>query len=145
MKTVDFLQLWLSAKSVTKYTSESLAEKYGEEQAVFNYKEPAPYLYLKNGAIFSIQAGETLYCCPRTPFGPYETVEVLIIGSSPASLDWLEFVFNNNYSDYLQDNDLSEPFSYVNIHKLSAFIDHCGGIDVAKTLENRSVKEKESI
>ena len=135
MNTVDFLQLWLSAQTV-RYSSVG-GENYG-------YKDPAPCLVLKNGEVLSIQAGETLYSYPKEAFGPYESVEVLFIHNRDSSLSWKEFVFGGDYFDHIHEHE-HEPFSWVNMDRLSAFIDCCGGIAIAQTIERIKAKSQEDI
>ena len=55
MKTVDFLQLWLSMP---------------RETGILNAPVPKPVLILESGEVLSIQAGETLCSYPKENVGP---------------------------------------------------------------------------
>ena len=134
MNTVDFLQLWLSAQRV-RYSSVG-GENHG-------YKNPAPCLVLKNGEVLSIQAGETLSSYPKEVFGPYTSVEVLFKHNRESTLEWKEFVFGG-YLNHIHDYE-DEPFGWVDINKLSAFIDYCGGIAIAQTIERIKAKSQEAL
>ena len=134
MNTIDFLQLWLSAQTV-RYSSVG-GENHG-------YKDPAPCLVLKNGEVLSIQAGETLYSYPKEVFGPYTSVEVLLIHNRESTLEWKEFVFGG-YLNHIDDYK-DAPFGWVDINKLSAFIDYCGGIAVTQTIAHSEWVQQEAL
>ncbi len=116
MKTVDFLQLWLSMP---------------RETGILNAPIAKPVLILESGEVLSIQAGETLYSKPRENVGPYTEVEVY-----PTT--WDEDVYGEK--DELIDHPVA---AFVNIGKLAGLIDRHGGIDVRTTLEKMAVREAE--
>jgi hypothetical protein len=47
-------------------------------------REPLPPITCRDGAEFSVQAGEHMYCSPRENTGPWDTVEVMTIGNHTA-------------------------------------------------------------
>jgi hypothetical protein len=48
---------------------------------------PLPPIKCRDGAEFSVQAGEHLYCSPRDNTGPWDSVEVMTI-SKHAATNW---------------------------------------------------------
>ena len=50
-------------------------------------REPLPPIKCNDGAEFSVQAGEHLYCSPRDNTGPWDSVEVLTI-SKHTAINW---------------------------------------------------------
>ena len=108
MKTVDFLQLWLS-----------MPRKAGIASA----PTVKPRLILESGEVLSIQAGKAWCSSPRESVGPYTAVEV-------APTTWYEGVYGE------KDESIDYPVaSFVNIEKLAEVIDGHGGFDVSATLE----------
>ena len=93
--------------------------------------------------MLSIQAGETLSSYPKEVFGPYTSVEVLFKLNRESTLEWKEFVFGG-YLNHIHEHE-HEPFAWVDIDKLSAFIDCCGGIAIAQTIERIKAKSQEAL
>ena len=116
MKTVDFLQLWLSMP---------------RETGILNAPVPKPVLILESGEVLSIQAGETLCSYPKENVGPYTAVEVY-----PTT--WNEDVYGE------KDESTDYPVAFfVNIGVLARLIEGHGGVNVSATLEKMAVREAE--
>jgi hypothetical protein len=50
----------------------------------FRMREPLPPIRCRDGAEFSVQAGEHLYCNPRSNYAPWISVEVMTISDHTA-------------------------------------------------------------
>lgn len=110
MKTVDFLQLWLSMPSKAGIASAPTVK---------------PRLILESGEVLSIQAGEAWCSSPRESVGPYTSVEV-------APTTWYEGVYGEKAG--YDSTDFPVAF-FVGIESLAEVIDAHGGVDVIATLE----------
>lgn len=78
----------------------------------YPYKPCAPYVKCKDGSSMSVQAGEGVYCTPRTNNGPYTHVEVWLCGQVQA---WNDI------------GDGEDPYAYIAIERVAEEIDRRGG------------------
>jgi hypothetical protein len=77
------------------------------------YKEILPAINCADGTTLSVQASRTHYCSPRDDIGPYTEVEVWNVSAAEVP-------------DFEYSGD--EPFAYVDINSVVAFIDRHGGL-----------------
>jgi len=77
------------------------------------------WLTCKSGLVLSVQAGEYLYCTPRTNIGPYSEVEVMVqAGEIPPTLlhEWTKY------------GSMDDVFGYIPVSLVDTTIEMCGGI-----------------
>jgi len=89
------------------------------EVSGFKFKGPAPQLVLMDGTRISVQAGEAMYCDPRTNHGPYSEVEI-----GYPSREFAELM------PYAEDykHPTNTVYGYVPIEVLEEVIAACGGV-----------------
>jgi hypothetical protein len=52
------------------------------------YRPPVAAITCRDGTVFSIQAGEGLYCTPRSNTGPWTHVEVMTVTNDATPRNW---------------------------------------------------------
>jgi len=52
------------------------------------FRLPVDHIVCDDGAVFSIQAGEMLYCSPRENRGPWSSVEVMTVSKNTVPTHW---------------------------------------------------------
>ena len=75
--------------------SNQLQEVIDDLQAYFlsanvvlgKFREPLPHITCRDGAKFSVQVGDGLYCSPRNNQGPWDSVEIMTI-SNHTPMNW---------------------------------------------------------
>ena len=65
---------------------------------------PLPPIKCNDGAEFSVQAGEHLYCSPRNNEGPWDSVEVMTI-SKHTAINWDD---TNDVASYVPIEDVAK-------------------------------------
>jgi hypothetical protein len=107
------LQDWLN--SATKV-------EYGQDEW---YRAVLTHLICADGAHISVQAGDALYCTPRSNTGPWTHVEVGYPSVDPGPL----------WKDYGEDYEhpTQSVYAYVPVHLVQFFLAAHGGIDEVRT------------
>lgn len=87
----------------------------------FGYTETRPRIVCKDGFSMSVQAGDFLYCTPRTNMksGNYETVEI----GFPSKKEELICEYAENSSDYTET-----VYPYVPVEIVEQVIEKHGGM-----------------
>lgn len=94
------------------------------------FNRASPAIYCNDGTVLSVQAGESLYCVPRTNEGPWSSVE---IGFPSRAFPELE-----EYKDG-DDDQTDSVFGYVPVEIVENIIEQCGGICEEWTILNAKI------
>tara|TARA_R110000824_G_scaffold266063_3_gene455047 strand:+ start:7463 stop:7813 length:351 start_codon:yes stop_codon:yes gene_type:complete len=98
-------------------------------------RQSRPPIVCKSGLSLSVQAGEGLYCEPRTTFRPGATQSYTHVEIGFPNQKVEEFL---EYADYIDDDD-PEIYAYVPVGVLEKVIESHGGIDEKKMYTNRVI------
>lgn len=75
-EVIDALQAHLQSADLIEFNSEE------------SYRGPVPPITCRDGVQFSIQAGNGLYCEPRSNQGPWSAVEVMTLTQNTEPRNW---------------------------------------------------------
>jgi len=102
--------------------------KSGEWYGNTGFRRPCKKIVCRDGFEVSVQASSTHYCTPRDDDGPYIEIE-LGYPSEPVEA-WMEYAEN-------PDRPTDTVYGYIPIELVVRVFDSHGGIDWAKTLEEK--------
>ena len=71
------------------------------------YREPVGHITCRDGTKFSVQAGEMLYCSPRSNDGPWDSVEVMTLTDGVTPHYW-DHDAGDNLAGYVPIEDVAK-------------------------------------
>lgn len=101
---------------------------------------PSPRITCNDGTGLSVQAGEFLYCSPRTNFAPWDTVEVGFPSQTPPD-SWEEY-YDGEWKTPLQKlltTNFRFTFSWKRLEYYDSFWEKLGGLWRTLNRETRRI------